>query len=66
MPSSSLSVDGLFLDGRLIGGRLVVNEILGTCSVAIGPRYEGVHLVSGNTLVTEISTGVSWSVTEAR
>ncbi|MBI2836018.1 MAG: Ig-like domain-containing protein [Acidobacteria bacterium] len=49
-----------------IGGRLTVNEILGTCPVGIGPRYEGVHLTSGD--VTEItnSSGVSWSFTEVR
>lgn len=49
-----------------IGRDLVVNEILGTCSIAIGPRYEGVHLITGGVSRTEISTGVSWSVTEVR
>lgn len=45
---------------------LVVNEILGTCSVAIGPRYDGVHLIVGGVSRTEISSGVSWSITEVR
>jgi hypothetical protein len=49
-----------------IGGRSVVNEILGTCSVGIGPRYEGLHLVSGGVVEVTNSTGVSWSIQEER
>jgi hypothetical protein len=50
-----------------VGGRLIVNEILGSCSVATaGRRYSGQHLVTGG--VTEItnSSGVSWTITEIR
>jgi Big-like domain-containing protein len=49
-----------------IAGRIAVNEILGTCSVAIGPKYEGVQLTSGGTVQTEISSGVSWSFAQVR
>jgi len=49
-----------------IGGRLIVNEILGNCSVASGRNYSGDHLVTGG--VTEIrnSNGVLWTITELR
>lgn len=47
-----------------IGGRLVVNEILGTCSVASGRTYEGTHLVSGTVVEVTGSNGVSWSIQE--
>ena len=49
-----------------IADRLIVNEILGTCSIAIGPRYDGVHTTSGGVVETRISSGVSWSFTEVR
>lgn len=50
-----------------IAGRLVVNEILGTCSIGIGPRYDGVHLTNGGgTTEIVIASGVSWSFTEQR
>lgn len=50
-----------------IGGRLVINEILGTCSVATaGTRYEGLHLTSGGVVEITNSVGVSWTFTESR
>lgn len=50
-----------------VGGRLVVNEIIGTCSVASGRSYEGTHLTNGGTVVEVTnSTGVSWLIEEVR
>lgn len=51
-----------------VNNRLIVNEILGTCSVASGPTYDGTHqLPSGaGSIRSEISTGVLWTVTEVR
>lgn len=49
-----------------IAGRLIVNEILGTCSIAIGPRYEGVHLTRGGVVEVTNASGVSWAFTEVR
>lgn len=46
-----------------VNGRLLVNEILGSCSVAtVGRRYEGTHLLSPGGGVAEvvISSGVTW------
>lgn len=50
-----------------IAGRSVVNEILGRCSVGIGPHYDGTHLITGGG-VTEVkfATGVNWSFEEVR
>lgn len=47
-----------------IGGRLVVNEIIGTCSIGIGPNYDGTHLVSGTVVEVRSSIGVNWTITE--
>jgi hypothetical protein len=49
-----------------VGGRLLVNEIIGTCCGNV-PRYEGTLLTGGGG-VTEvrISSGVSWSIQEIR
>jgi hypothetical protein len=49
-----------------VGGRLVVNEILGSCSVASGRTYSGQHLVSGGVTEVKLSTNVSWAITEIR
>lgn len=50
-----------------IGGRSALNEILGTCSIASGTRYDGVHLTNGGgTVEITSSTGVSWSFVEQR
>jgi hypothetical protein len=49
-----------------VASRLIVNVILGTCSVANAPSYDGTHLVSGGTVETQISTGVDWTFTEVR
>jgi hypothetical protein len=49
-----------------IGGRGVVNEILGTCSIAIGPRYEGTSVTTGGTVEVLNASGVSWSFVEER
>ena len=45
---------------------LIVNEIIGRCSIGIGTRYEGVHVTTGGTARVENSTGVAWSITESR
>lgn len=49
-----------------IGGRSVINEILGSCSIASGRTYAGDHIVSGTLVEITGSTGVSWSITELR
>ena len=51
-----------------IAGRLLVNEIIGTCSIGIGPRYEGTLLTggSGGTVAITNSSGVAWSLEEVR
>lgn len=50
-----------------VAGRLVVNEILGRCSVAIGPHYDGTHLITGGGVAeVTLSSGVSWLVEEVR
>lgn len=51
-----------------IGGRLIVNEILGSCSVASGRSYDGTHQLqtNGGMGETRNSNGVSWSITELR
>lgn len=50
-----------------IAGRLVVNVILGTCSVADSRNYDGTHLIAGGG-VAEVtsSSGINWTFTEAR
>lgn len=50
-----------------VAGRLIVNEILGRCSVGIGSHYDGTHLITGGG-VTEVtnSSGVSWLFEEVR
>lgn len=45
-----------------IGGRLVVNEILGTCSVAVGPRIDGTYATTGGVVEVTRSSGVSWEI----
>ena len=48
-------------------GRGLVNEILGTCSVGIGPRYDGTHQTNGGGLVEILNaSGVQWSFEEIR
>lgn len=49
-----------------IDGDLIVNEILGTCSVASAPTFTGTFLTSGGTVATTISTGIAWTLTEIR
>jgi len=49
-----------------IAGRLVVNVIIGTCSVADSRTFDGTYVVSGGTVETQISTGVNWTFTEIR
>lgn len=49
-----------------IGGRLIVNEIIGTCCGNV-PRYEGTLLTGGGGLVEiRSSSGVSWLIEEIR
>jgi hypothetical protein len=49
-----------------IAGSLVVNVILGTCSVADARTHDGTYLTSGGTVQVTISSGVSWIFTEVR
>lgn len=49
-----------------VSQNLVVNEILGTCTIGIGSRYSGVHQVSGGTTEVTNSTGVLWTFEEIR
>lgn len=50
-----------------IAGHLIVNEILGRCSVAIGPHYDGTHLINtGGVAEVTLSSGVSWVFEEVR
>ncbi len=49
-----------------IGSDLLVNVILGTCSIASGTTFDGTYLTTGGVGRTELSTGVSWSITEIR
>jgi hypothetical protein len=50
-----------------IAGRLVVNEILGSCSVATsGRHFDGTYATSGGLVAVTQSTGVSWTFVEER
>lgn len=50
-----------------VAGRSVVNEILGTCSVASGRTFDGTFLTTGGGVVEVLfSVGVSWTFTEVR
>ncbi len=49
-----------------IGGRLIVNEILGRCGSGDSSRYEGLHQVAGGVVEVRNSNGVSWSIVEER
>jgi hypothetical protein len=49
-----------------IAGRLIVNVILGTCSVADSRTHDGTYLTSGGVTQVTISSGVSWTFTEIR
>jgi hypothetical protein len=48
-----------------IGGRLVVNELLGT-AWPDGPHFEGTYLTSGGVVEITNSSGVAWTFTEIR
>jgi hypothetical protein len=48
-------------------GRGLVNEILGSCSIGIGQRYDGIHQTNGGGTVEVLNaSGVSWSFEELR
>lgn len=49
-----------------IDGRLIVNEILGTCSVAIGTTYDGTHLTGGGVVEVTNASGVRWSFSQVQ
>lgn len=50
-----------------IGGRGVVNEILGTCPVATtGRHYDAIALTVGGVVEIVDSSGVAWTFTEVR
>lgn len=48
-----------------IGGRLIVNELLGT-SWPNGPHFEGTYVTTGGTTEITNSSGVAWTFTEVR
>ena len=48
-----------------IGGRLIVNELLGT-SWPNGPHFEGTYVTTGGTVEITNSSGVVWTFTEVR
>jgi outer membrane lipoprotein SlyB len=47
-----------------IGGRLVVNELLGRCWDST--RYDGTHLTSGGVVEITNSSGVQWTFTQVQ
>lgn len=50
-----------------IAGAFIVNEILGSCSIGIGTRYDGTHLIAGGGAVEVLNaSGVAWTFTEVR
>jgi hypothetical protein len=50
-----------------VKGSLLVNIILGTCTVADARTIDNTYAISGGgTVQTEISTGINWTFTEAR
>jgi hypothetical protein len=49
-----------------INGRGVVNEILGTCSVASGRTFDGTFVTTGGLAEVLFSTNISWTFTEVR
>lgn len=50
-----------------VAGKLIVNVILGTCSVADSRMHDGTYAITaGGTAEITISSGVSWTVTEVR
>ncbi len=49
-----------------IAGRLIINVILGTCSVADARTHDGTYLTTGGTTQVTISSGISWTFTEVR
>jgi hypothetical protein len=49
-----------------VSGRLVVNEILGTCSSGSGRTFTGTYAVTPGQVAVTFSTGIAWTVTEVR
>lgn len=49
-----------------VGGRLIVNVIIGGCSIADSRTHDGTYLVSGGVTEIKSSSGVSWTFTEVR
>lgn len=49
-----------------IGSQYAVNEIIGTCTIGIGTRYDGTLLTLGGVVSITNSSGVSWSFEEVR
>lgn len=48
-----------------IGGRLIVNELIGT-SWPNGPHFEGTYVTTGGVVEITNSSGVAWTFTEVR
>lgn len=49
-----------------VGSGLIVNTILGTCSIASGTRFFGTHATEGSQVRVEHAIGITWSITEVR
>lgn len=54
-----------------VGGKLIVNDIIGTCIIATARTYDRIHVVSGTTVDIRGSwrehnfTPISWTIEEA-
>lgn len=49
-----------------IAGRVLVNVILGTCSVADARTHDGTYVTAGGVTEVTISSGIAWTFTEIR
>jgi len=49
-----------------IAGRLIVNVIIGNCSIADSLTHDGTYVTNGGVTEVTISSGVSWTFTEVR
>lgn len=49
-----------------VSRRLIVNEILGSCSVASGRTYDGTHAVTPGLVEVQQSTGLNWELQQVR
>lgn len=49
-----------------IAGRAIVNEILGSCSIASSRHFDGTFLTTGGIVEVLNSVGISWTLVEVR